>query len=117
VSKLPRTITVGGQDLDGLWQELLDDPRHKARLSVDADNRDVYLGFTSRFALYCLGLQLLEMALREDGATIEFSPLCPAREDGGHDELVQEGLRLTVDSSRLFVWYPRGLDEIKELQP
>ena len=114
--KLPRTITIGAEDLDGLWQELLDDPRHKARLSVDTDNRDVYLDFTSRFALYCLGLQLLEYALREDREDIEFFPLCPVREDGGHDELVHEGLRLTVDSTRLFVWYPRGVDEIKELQ-
>jgi hypothetical protein len=115
MSQLPRTITIDEQSVDAVWRGL-DDPRHRARLSVTS-NGDVYLDFTSRLGLYCLGLSLLECALREEGYTIEFFPLCPINEDGSLEEDVVEGLRLSAESTRLFVSYPRGADEIKELPP
>lgn len=116
MDELPRTFAVGDEALESLWRELAADPHHRAHLWV-SDNGDVCLDFTSRLALYCLGLKFLEYALREDRVAIEFFPLCPVKPDGTHDELVVDGLRLSAESTRLFVSYPLGIDEVRDLLP
>jgi len=71
---------------------------HNIRVRVDAQNQDVYLECSSREALYELGKALLAEALYGNGQT-EFYTL-------GQEEkrLVVNGVRLTGDSSRVFVF-------------
>lgn len=71
------------------------------QLSVDADaNRNVYLNFSSRLAMYDFARSLLHEALYGRGGQKEFYPL----EYHGKLEVI-DGVRMSLDSARMFVFY------------
>ncbi len=92
------TVTPDGDDIPSsavLWNE-----HHSLQAKIDAENRDVYLNFSSRQALYDFARSLLQEAVFGVGGQKEFYPLVA---DG--KSLVVEGVRLAESSSRVFVTY------------
>jgi len=93
------TLRADGDDIPS--QRVLLDEHHSLRGSVDVQNRDVYLEFSSRESLYDFAKSLLHEAVYGQGGQKEFYPLIVEGK-----ALVVEGARLTEDSSRIFVTYP-----------
>ncbi|HCE2343321.1 TPA: hypothetical protein NJ528_004511 [Vibrio parahaemolyticus] len=79
--------------------EVLADDFHQLRASVDIDNGDIYLDFSTREALRDFALSLLYESEFGSGE-LEMYPL--SHEGKLH---VVEGVRLTEDSSRIFTKY------------
>jgi hypothetical protein len=84
--------------------ELLENPTHCIKVEADRTNGDVYINFESRLALLEFARKLLHVGKFEDGESIEWYPL--AEQEGG-TPMVVDGVRLTADSSRLFLFFPR----------
>ena len=100
------TLTIslnGSAELDSI----LSDERHNVRIEVDVNNRDVYLHFSTREALYELGHTLMRTALFGEGDELEFYPLI----QNTGQSLVVNGARLTADSSRVFLFFPRSVED------
>jgi hypothetical protein len=73
---------------------------HQLSVEGDADNKDVYLSFSSRLAMYDFARSLLHEALYGRGGMAKFYPL----EYEGKREAIN-GVRMSPDSARLFVFY------------
>ena len=78
--------------------EALHNSSHSICVKVQGENQDVYLSFSSRLAMYELGRSLLNEAVYGSTGMQERSPT---------DDLMVEGARLSEDSSRLYVFYPK----------
>jgi hypothetical protein len=98
--KLLDTVVVTRDGNEIPSSELLQNEKHYLRGEIDASNRDIYLKFSSRQALYDFARSLLQEAVYGMGGQKEFYPLIS---DG--KALVVEGARLVVGSSRIFVAY------------
>jgi hypothetical protein len=101
MNDLPTNITIESDGEKILSQEVLREVSHALKVSVDRDNGDVYLEFSSRRALYDFAKSLLHDAIFGLRGRKELYPLVT---DG--KALVVEGARLTEDSSRIFIDYP-----------
>jgi hypothetical protein len=94
--------TVKIQPDGDVLPEVASDPRHFIRARVDRDNGDIYFECSSREALFDFGRALMcEAMFGSENA--EFYPLKMT----GEQSLVVNGVRLTEDSVRVLVSYPR----------
>lgn len=90
-------------DADSVLDEAMTaNPLHALSASCDRDNGDIYLRFSSRLALHEFAKRLLYAGKFERDGWLEFYPLS---EPGG-DQLVVDGVRLSANSSRVFVAFP-----------
>ncbi len=80
--------------------EVLNDESHNLSVSVDLDNRDVYMKFSSSEAMRDFAISLLQNSQYGSGE-IELYPL--GTDDGWQ---VVDGVRLTENSSRVFIAHP-----------
>ena len=90
-------------DADGIPSDtVLRDQSHSLTVKVDANNKDVYLEFTTRESLRDFAKSLLHESYYGSGE-IELYPL------GTKNEwLVVNGVRLTEGSSRVFIFGTYG---------
>ena len=88
---------------DELSKEVVDDPAHFLHAEVDRDNGDIYLKFATREALFEFGRSLMHEAVFGRGE-IECYPLRAAE----GPQLPVNGVRLSLESSRLFISYPES---------
>lgn len=92
-------ITADGEDIPS--NENLENEEHNLSVKLDKDNGDVYLEFSSRLAMYDFARSLMHDALFNQSDTTELYPL----KFEGQLQIVN-GVRLKLDSSRVFVNYP-----------
>ncbi len=104
MSNLATTLTIDPDGENIVSPEVAHDERHTLQVSVDRDNGDVYLEFSSRRSLYDFARSLLHDAVYGLDGQKEFYPLLV---DG--KLLVVDGARLTAKSSRMFVNYPSSI--------
>ena len=93
------TLTPEGDDIPS--DEVFSQERHTLRARADAANRDIILEFSTRESMYEFAKALLQEAVYGRGGEMECYPLA---ENGR--KMVVNGVRLTEDSSRIFVFYP-----------
>lgn len=98
MSDLQNTVTIDSKGGALVSKDVLDNEKHALRINVDRDNGDVYLEFSTRQALYDFAKSLLHEAVYGQGEQKEFYPLIFEGKS-----LVVDGVRLTADSSRLFL--------------
>lgn len=92
-------LTEGGEDIPS--NENFENESHNLSASVDKYNGDIYLKFSSRLAMYDFARSLMHEAVFSIGDTTELYPL------SFEDKLqIVNGVRLTLDSSRIFINYP-----------
>lgn len=91
-------VTRDGDEIPSV--EVLASEKHFLCATTDKSNRNIYLKFSSREALYDFARSLLQEAVYGAGGQKEFYPLVV---DG--KSLVVEGVRLAENSSRIFVVY------------
>ena len=92
-------VTQDGDEIPS--EEVLRTERHFLNATVDADNGDILLRFSSRIAMYDFARSILHEAIYGVGGQKEFYPL------GFEGKvLVVDGVRLSLESSRIFVSYP-----------
>lgn len=73
---------------------------HRLLAECDTRNRDMYLNFSTRRAMYDFAVSLLHESVYGTSGQQEFYPLiCNG------DAVVVNGVRMSEDSSRLFVFY------------
>lgn len=96
---LQRTVVLTATDNVGS-DEVQKDVRHYLASEVDSRNGDIYLKFSSRLAMYDFAKSMLQEAVFGQGGQQEFSPLISEGK-----ALVANGVRMTKDSSRIFVFY------------
>lgn len=90
------------EDADDIpCQAVLEDPSHFLRIEINERNSYVVMDFSSRLAMYDFGRQLISQALYGRGE-FECFPLVVDNKNE-----VVDGVRLSEDSPRLFVHYPR----------
>jgi len=92
------TVTCGGDEIPS--DEVLQNEEHFLHGEIDASNRDIYLNFSSRLALYDFARSLLQEAVYGVGGQKEFYPLVLEGKT-----LVVDGVRLVEGSSRIFIKY------------
>ncbi|GEM_PF-923340 len=109
MSNLASTVIIDPDGESILSSEVAHDQRHNLHVSVDRDNGDVYLGFSSREALYDFAKSLLHEAVFGWGDRKEFYPLIVEGK-----ELVVDGARLTNGSSRVFVSYSSPIRDVAD---
>ena len=104
---LPNTITVtpNGEEIGSF--EVVNGTHHFLSGSVNVDNRDIYLDFSTRRAMYDFAVPLLQEAVYGNGGMVdgrgglkEFLP--------SNGERVVDGVRLKEGSSRIFFFYNEG---------
>ena len=100
IGKLVDTVVVTRDGDEIPSNEVLQNEKHFLRGEIDASNRDIYLAFSSRQALFDFARSLLQEAVYGVGGQKEFYPLIS---DG--KALVVEGARLVEGSSRIFITY------------
>jgi hypothetical protein len=83
--------------------ELLNDDKHL--LDVSMKDGDVFLKFSSRESLVNFATTLLHKAFYGRDGALELYPLIVDEK-----ALVVNGARLTEDSCRIFITYPKGSD-------
>lgn len=98
MKNLNATITIDPDGENIVSQEVLNDEGHQLKVSVNLNNADVYMEFTSRQALYDFAKSLLHEAVFGDSGQREFFPLITEGK-----ALVVDGVRLGEGSSRVFV--------------
>lgn len=81
-------------------EEVAANEAHQLTVEGDADNKDVYLNFSSRLAMYDFARSLLHEALYGRSGQKEFLPF----EYQGKREAI-DGVRMASDSGRLFIFY------------
>ena len=92
-------LTMDGEGIPS--DENFENEAHNLFAKVDKDSGDIYLQFSSRLAMYDFARSLMHEALFNESDTTEFYPL------GFEGKLqVVNGVRLTLDSLRIFVNYP-----------
>lgn len=99
-TELPTTIVITpeGDEISSLGVQ--EGRHHVLRAECDTRNRDIYLNFSTRRAMYDFAVSLLHESVYGTGGMQEFYPLI----DNGN-ALVVNGVRMSGDSSRLFVCY------------
>lgn len=106
-NQLPNTITVtpNGDEIGS--PEVANGIHHFLSASVNVANKDICLNFSTRRAMYDFAVSLLQEAVYGNGGMVngkggikEFLP--------SNDERVVDGVRVTADSSRVFVYYDEG---------
>lgn len=86
-------------------EEVLQNQEHSLTARTDTENGDIYLEFSSRLAMYDFARSLLHEAIYGIGDQMEFYALGP---DGpGGNYFVVDGVRLSPESSRIFVFHPK----------
>lgn len=98
--QLPNTVTVTPSGDEVSSPEGQNEKRHFLVANVDTGNKDVYLNFSTRRAMYDFAVSLLQEAVYGKSGQKEFLPY-----DG---QMVVDGVRMTEDSSRLFIFYNEG---------
>jgi hypothetical protein len=98
--KLSETIVVSRDGNEIPSDDVFQNDHHYICGDIDAGNRDIYLKFSSREALYDFARSLLHEAIYGCGRQKEFYPLIS---DG--KALIVEGVRMLEGSSRIFVSY------------
>lgn len=83
-------------------REVLLEERHFLTAEADSLKKNIYLTFSTRNALFDFAKSLLHEAVCGESGQQEFYPLS---EKG--IALVVDGVRLTEESSRIFVFYPK----------
>jgi hypothetical protein len=98
--ELPTTIVVTpeGEEVSSL--DVQEGKQHCLRVETNAGNRDVIFNFSTRRAMYDFAVSLLQEAVYGKSGQQEFYPLAA---DGNCS--VVNGVRMSEDSSRLFVFY------------
>lgn len=101
--KLPSTINIT-ESIDSISSdELVENASECLLVSGDPKPTNVYLNFSSRLALYDFARSLLREAIYGKSGQIEFNPI--EYEEG---ELpVINGVRMSLDSTRLFIFYKK----------
>ncbi|MES2069562.1 MAG: hypothetical protein V4488_04390 [Pseudomonadota bacterium] len=99
-TNLQSTVVVTATDDIGS-EDVQKDVRHYLASEVDSQNGDIYLKFSSRLAMYDFAKSMLQEAVFGLGGQQEFLPLISEGK-----ALVSNGVRMTEDSSRIFVFYP-----------
>ncbi len=79
----------------------LNDESHFLRAKTDIKNGDIYLGFSSRVAMYDFARSLLYESIYGENGQQEFYPLASDKK-----LYIVDGVRLSLDSPRIFVEYP-----------
>ncbi|WP_136678477.1 hypothetical protein [Neptunomonas sp. XY-337] len=82
--------------------EVCDNEFHQLKVSVDERNSDIYLSFSSRESMRDFALSLLHESAYGSG----WAELYPLGFEG--KQLVVNGVRLSPDSSRIFIDYPKA---------
>lgn len=82
-------------------EDVFNDDSHLLEAEVDVDNRDIYLTFTTRESMRDFALGLLHASEFGTG-DIELYPLI----DSNGKRHVVDGVRLSDNSSRVFIRYP-----------
>lgn len=92
-------VTKDGNDIPS--DETLENDRHRLVATVDKSNGDIYLKFSSRLALYDFARNLVREAIFGETDSLELYPL-------SYENKLQivNGVRLSLDSSRIFIGYP-----------
>lgn len=93
-------VTQSGEETPST--QVLEGDQHFLDAQVDTENRDIYLNFSSPEALYDFAKSLLQAAVFGRGVQKEYYPLG----DSGGRFLVVNGVRLTENSSRIFLSCP-----------
>lgn len=97
---LQSVVVVTGTDDVGS-DDVQKDERHYLASEVDSETGDICLTFSSRLAMYDFAKSLLQEAVFGQSGQQEFLPLVSEGK-----ALVSNGVRMTEDSSRIFVFYP-----------
>lgn len=97
-------ITESGDEIPS--PEILSNEAHCLSVEVSADNKYACFNFSSRLAMYDFARSLLHEAIYGIGGQEEFYPL----EYEGKMEVIN-GVRMSNDSSRVFIFYPRESGE------
>jgi hypothetical protein len=92
-------ITPDGDDVPS--DAVLHDDSHYLSVNLNSENTDVQLVFSSRLAMYEFARALLHEAAYGENGQIELYPLSFEGK-----LLVVDGVRLSLDSSRVFINYP-----------
>lgn len=96
-----QTIVIREGDSATPSPEVLHDETHCMHAHFDTDRHCINLDFSSREALRDFALSLLQEASFGHSGQMEFYPL----KMPGCKEMVVNGVRLTEESSRVFVFY------------
>lgn len=92
-------ITQDGDEIP--LEEVSKNEENFLSAKVDSDNGDILLDFSSRIAMYDFARSLLHEAIYGISGQKEFYPL------GFEGKvLVVDGVRLSLESSRIFISYP-----------
>lgn len=92
-------ITEDGDDIP--LDINLNNEKHQLSVEINKKNADVHLNFSSRVAMYDFARNLLHEAIYGKSEYIELLPLAYEGE-----LLLSEGVRLTMNSSRVFIYSP-----------
>jgi len=96
-------VSPEGKEVNSL--DIQEGKHHCLRAETDPGNRDVTLNFSTRRAMYDFAVSLLHEAVYGTSGQQEFYPLGA---DGNW--LVVNGVRMSEDSARLFVFYGSSPD-------
>jgi hypothetical protein len=99
-TELSTTIVVTPEGDEVASLDVQAGKHHLLRAESDSSNGDILLNFSTRRAMYDFAVSLLQEAVYGTSGQKEFYPL---GYDG--DWLVVNGVRMSEDSSRLFVFY------------
>ena len=99
-------ITESGDEIP--TSEVLTNGAHYLKGSVDLENKDIYLLFSSKLAMYDFARTLLKESIFGIEGRKEFFHLSVNGKN-----LVTDGVRLSGDSSRIFIEYPS--DDVLEI--
>jgi hypothetical protein len=96
-------VTPEGEEVSSL--DVQEGKHHCLRVETELGNGDVIFNFSTRRAMYDFAVSLLQEAVYGRSGQQEF---CPLGADGKW--LVVNGVRMSEDSSRLFVFYENASD-------
>ena len=91
------------EDGNAPTEEFAANESHYLQAFVDGKIQDIYLDFSSRLAMYEFALALMHESLYGEFGMQERSPMVWEGK-----QAVQDGVRLSPESSRLFVLYNRS---------
>lgn len=99
ITKKTITITESGDEIP--THEVLTNEAHFLEGSIDAENKDIYLSFSSKLAMYDFARTLLQESIFGFEGRKEFIYLSVNGKN-----MVSDGVRLSEKSSRIFIEYP-----------
>ena len=99
--KNTKRVIVINEDADNIpTNAVSSNESHFLDVKVNVENGDAYLNFSSRLAMYDFARSLLHEAVYGYGGQMEFYAL-----EADKKLLVVNGVRMSLSSSRLFVFY------------